>query len=147
MLATVAHEMGHQVAIALAPGGDGSPPQGFVELLPGNPYVRFDEGWADCVSRVWTGSLEYTAGERNACPVEAARYVSVMLSDPENFRTQVRVSPSPSPLPSSAASPSPSPYSKGSEVSNQGLLFLGAFVLLGGALAGAMVMRIKRRKD
>lgn len=146
LLTTVAHEMGHQVAIALAPGGDGSPPQGFVELLPGNPYVRFDEGWADCVSRVWTGSLEHTTGERNACPVDAARYVSVMLSDPENFKVQVRVTPSTWPSPSSAASPSPAPGTNGPKAPNQGPSSIGAFVLLGGALAGAAVVRGKRKR-
>jgi hypothetical protein len=103
--------MGHQIAISLVPAHDGSPPRGFVEVIPGNPYNRFDEGWADCVSRVWTGSLHHTRSEPGPCSVDAARYVASLLTDPENLRREglPLPSPSPSPVPSPQPTFSPTP--------------------------------------
>jgi hypothetical protein len=107
VLATIAHEMGHQIVISLVPAQDGTPPRGFVEFLPGNPYRRFDEGWADCVARVWTGSLLHTTSEPAPCSVEAARYVAALLTDPQNLQRESL--PLPSPLPSPSPEPSPVP--------------------------------------
>lgn len=109
VLATVAHEMGHQIVITLLPAQDGTPPRGFVEFVSGNRYNTLDEGWADCVSRVWTGSLIYTSSESAPCSVETARYVALLLADPQNLLRERLPLPSPAAPP--IVEPSPSPIS------------------------------------
>jgi hypothetical protein len=81
LLATIAHEMGHHVAFQLVSPGDGSPPGGFAEIR-GPGYRDIREAWADCVSRVWTGSLHRTISEPEPCPLEAAQWVAGQLSTP-----------------------------------------------------------------
>jgi hypothetical protein len=152
LLATIAHEMGHQIAISLVPANDGSPPRGFVEFVPGNPYNRFDEGWADCVSRVWTGSSIHTSSESASCSVDAARYVASLLSDPLNVQRErlplpspvpspTLEAPSPSPIPTEAPSPEPEKPQIARERSDAGdrdpirLIVIGAVLLFFGPLA------------
>lgn len=143
LLATVAHEMGHQIAVALAPGGDGSPPRGFVELIAGNPYTRFDEGWADCVSRVWTGSEQHTTSEPKPCPVEAARFVAGLLTDPENFKEPPPGVPSPL---EQAVDPSPPAQEPKREPSDEDPAQSGGpLFLMVGALTAVVVLRVRRR--
>ena len=158
VLATVAHEMGHQIVITLLPAQDGTPPRGFLELFPGNPYNTFDEGWADCVSRVWTGSLIHTSSERAACSVDAARYVASLLADPQNLirerlplATPPVVEPSPSPEPSPVPTEEPEPVETPqipqprpeaeSENNPARLIVIGAILLLIGPFA--LVVLIK----
>jgi hypothetical protein len=107
VLATVAHEMGHQIVITLLPAQDGTPPRGFMELFPTDADKLLDEGWADCVSRVWTGSLIHTSSERAPCSVDAARYVAFLLANPQNLIRENL--PLPGPVPSAVIEPSPSP--------------------------------------
>ncbi|MEX2552270.1 MAG: hypothetical protein WD627_04645 [Actinomycetota bacterium] len=107
VLATVAHEMGHQIVITLLPAQDGTPPRGFMELFPRDADKLLDEGWADCVSRVWTGSLIHTSSESAPCSVDAARYVASLLADPQNLIRENL--PLPGPVPSPVVEPSPSP--------------------------------------
>ncbi|MGQ0678817.1 MAG: hypothetical protein ACT4OM_04035 [Actinomycetota bacterium] len=143
LLSAVAHEMGHQLAIALVPDGDGTPPRGFINLLPGIPYNRFDEGWADCVSRVWTGSLLHTAAEPRPCPTGTARYVATVLADPGNFlepSPAPTTSPGPEALP--LASPSVARPSEEKEVRGIGYRPLVLVVLVG--LVWLAARRVRR---
>lgn len=146
LLWTVAHEMGHQIAIALAPGGRGDPPQPFVDLLPGSPYTRYSEGWADCVSRVWTGSLRHTSSEANPCPVGAARYVAVLLADPENFQPKVEEpepsGPSLEPPPPSAEPFRLEPVQEGGRQEEVSPISVQLALLLAGPLAVAFVLKV-----
>jgi hypothetical protein len=156
VLATVAHEMGHQIVITLLPAQDGTPPRGFMELFPRNLDKLLDEGWADCVSRVWTGSLIHTSSEPATCSVDAARYVASLLANPQNLiRERVPpagpappppvVEPSPSPEPSPVPSAEPEPaetpqtaqprLDAESEDNPMLLIVIGAILLVAGPFA------------
>ncbi|MDQ4149654.1 MAG: hypothetical protein M3164_06680 [Actinomycetota bacterium] len=89
LLATVAHEMGHQITFYFVHPGDGSPPPGFAEARGGG-YRDVREAWADCVSRVWTGSLRRTTAEPEACPSTAADWVAAEIASPEILRARLR---------------------------------------------------------
>lgn len=105
LLATVAHEMGHQIAFALVSPVFGMPPQGFMDIAPSYNDVR--EGWADCVARVWTGS-NIALSEPAACSTEMAGYVSGLLADPATLGATVRTVPPPIHVPAPAP-PAPAP--------------------------------------
>lgn len=120
LLATVAHEMGHHIAFQLVSPGDGSPPSGFSDIR-GPGYRDIREAWADCVGRVWTGSLRRTVSEPEPCPVEAAQWVAGQLSTPGilggpeigDRAVRPRVIPPPPvpppPVPSPSAAPTQTP--------------------------------------
>ena len=112
LLATVAHEMGHQIVFRLVPPGDGRPPPGF-DAIRGGGYRDIREAWADCVSRAWTGSLNRTRSEPGPCPAEAAEWVASILSDPSILRGRVtvKIRPRTSPLVAQPALPPPTPPS------------------------------------
>jgi hypothetical protein len=93
VIATVAHEMGHQIAFALVSPVIGWPPQGFIDLARGYSDIR--EGWADCVSRVWTGSTLYTLSEAGPCNTELAGFVAGLVADPATLGATVRIVPPP----------------------------------------------------
>jgi hypothetical protein len=103
VLATVAHEMGHQIAFALVSPVVGMPPDSFVNIAP--PYADVREGWADCVARVWTGSDLRTLSEEGPCGSEMAAFVSGLLADPAAMGAITRITPPPIRVP--AASPAP----------------------------------------
>lgn len=116
VLATVAHEMGHQVAFALVSPILGYPPQQFVDMSAGHEDVR--ERWADCVAQVWTGSTIYTRSEPGPCPRELADYVAGQLADPSTLGATTRIvpppiavapAPAPPPPPAAPAPPAPVP--------------------------------------
>lgn len=104
VVATVAHEMGHQIAFALVSPVLGMPPQGFMDIAPSYSDIR--EGWADCVARVWTGSTLRTLSESGPCNPETAAYVSSLLHDPATLGATVRIAPPPIYVP---APPAPAP--------------------------------------
>lgn len=106
VVATVAHEMGHQIAFALVSPVIGMPPQGFMDIAPSYSDIR--EGWADCVARVWTGSTLRTLSESAPCSSEMAGYVSGLLGDPATLGATVRIVPPPIRVPAPAA-PAPVP--------------------------------------
>jgi hypothetical protein len=112
LLATVAHEMGHQITFRLVPPGDGSPPPGF-DAIRGGGYRDLREAWADCVSRAWTGSLNRTTSEPKPCPEEAADWVASILADPSILggRVTVRVRPRKPPPVAQPVLPVPTPPS------------------------------------
>ncbi len=91
VLATVAHEMGHQVAFFLVSPILGLPPDGFYSVASGYSDIR--ESWADCVSRVWTGSTLRTLSEPSSCNSDRAAYVSGLLADPATLGATRRVVP------------------------------------------------------
>lgn len=101
VVATVAHEMGHQIAFALVSPVIGMPPQGFMDMAPSYNDIR--EGWADCVARVWTGSTLRTLSESGPCNPETAAYVSGLLHDPATLGATVRIAPPPIYVPAPAA--------------------------------------------
>ncbi|HEX2150249.1 MAG TPA: hypothetical protein VHI31_08785 [Actinomycetota bacterium] len=105
LLATVAHEMGHQIAFALVSPVFGMSPQGFMDIAPSYNDVR--EGWADCVARVWTGS-HLALSEPAPCSTEMAAYVSGLLADPATLGANVRIVPPPIHVPAPVA-PAPAP--------------------------------------
>jgi hypothetical protein len=106
VVATVAHEMGHQIAFALVSPVIGMPPQGFMDIAPSYSDIR--EGWADCVARVWTGSTLRTLSESGPCSPETAAYVSSLLHDPATLGATVRIPPPPIHVPAPpAAAPVP----------------------------------------
>ncbi len=104
VIATVAHEMGHQIAFALVSPVVGMPPQGFMDLARGYSDIR--EGWADCVSRVWTGSTLFTLSEAGPCNAELTGYVAGLVADPATLGATVRIVPPPIAV---AAPPPPAP--------------------------------------
>ncbi len=112
LLATVAHEMGHQIVFRLVPPGDGRPPPGF-DAIRGEGYRDIREAWADCVSRAWTGSLNRTRSEAGPCPAEAAEWVASILSDPSILAggVAVRIRPRIAPLVVQPVLPGPRPPS------------------------------------
>jgi hypothetical protein len=103
VLATVAHEMGHQIAFALVSPVVGMPPDAFIDIAP--PYEDVREGWADCVARVWTGSTLRTLSESGPCDSEMAAFVSGLLADPATLGATARIAPPPIRVP--AAPPAP----------------------------------------
>jgi hypothetical protein len=103
VLATVAHEMGHQIAFALVSPVVGMPPDAFIDIAP--PYTDVREGWADCVARVWTGSTLRTLSEAGPCNSEMAAFVSGLLADPATLGATARITPPPIRVP--AAPPAP----------------------------------------
>lgn len=121
VLTTVAHEMGHQIAISLVSANDGLPPRGFIDFPGSSAYRSTVEGWADCVSRVWTGSVLYTQTEAGPCSVKTARYVSSLLANPQNLRAGRLVAPPvPAPLPPAPAPDiQPAPVAESSPVPRQ----------------------------
>ncbi|MBW3590407.1 MAG: hypothetical protein KY393_00905 [Actinobacteria bacterium] len=113
LLSTVAHEMGHQIAFEMVEPFNGYPPQGFINRA-GDHFSDIREGWADCVSRVWTGSRQHTLSEARGCPHDLAHYAATLIDDPARLRPNIKpkasltpLSPSPSPGPSPSPSPSP----------------------------------------
>ncbi len=104
VVATVAHEFGHQIAFALVSPVIGMPPQGFMDIAPSYNDIR--EGWADCVARVWTGSTLRTLSESGPCSLETAGYVAGLLHDPATLGATVRIDPPPIYVP---APPAPAP--------------------------------------
>ncbi|MEX0789757.1 MAG: hypothetical protein WD178_03180 [Actinomycetota bacterium] len=114
VLATAAHEFGHQIAFALVSPVVGMPPQGFIDLAPSYNDVR--EGWADCVARVWTGSVLRTLSEAGPCDSETAGYVAGLLADPATLGATVKITPPPimitapaAPAPVVTQAPAPEP--------------------------------------
>lgn len=111
-VSTVAHEMGHQIALQKIPPYNGFPPLEFIDRAAGR-YRDVREGWADCVRRVWTGSLRHTLSEAAGCDSSLAHYAATLLSDPRKLAAllppPVVASPKPSPSASPSPSPSPSP--------------------------------------
>jgi hypothetical protein len=112
VLATVAHEMGHQIAFALVSPVVGMPPDAFIDIAP--PYEDVREGWADCVARVWTGSTLRTLSESGPCDPEMAAFVSGLLADPATLGATSRTTPPPirvpvAPPPPVVAAPLPEP--------------------------------------
>lgn len=93
VLATVAHEMGHQIAFALVDPAFGTPPQVFVERAPGYNDIR--EGWSDCVARAWTGSTLHTLSESRPCSAENAHFAAGLLADPATLGATGRITPPP----------------------------------------------------
>lgn len=104
VVATAAHEFGHQIAFALVSPVMGMPPQGFVDIAPFYNDIR--EGWADCVARVWTGSTLRTLSEAGPCSAELAAYVSGLLHDPATLGATAKVVSPPIHVP---APPAPAP--------------------------------------
>lgn len=110
VLATVAHEMGHQIAFALVDPAFGTPPQVFVERAPGYNDIR--EGWSDCVARAWTGSTFHTLSESRPCSSETAQFVAGLLADPATLGATGRITPPPiqgRPVPPPAPAPAVPP--------------------------------------
>lgn len=108
LLSTVAHEMGHQIAFQMVEPFNGFPPQEFIDRA-GDDFFHVREGWADCVSRVFTGSLQHTLSESHGCPRNLAHYTATLIDDPATLRPKSKPEPKPSPRPSPTPSPSPSP--------------------------------------
>lgn len=108
LLSTVAHEMGHQIAFQMVEPFNGYPPQGFIDRA-GDYFFHIREGWADCVSRVFTGSRQHTLSESRGCPDNLAHYTATLIDDPAKLRPKSKSKPSPPPRPSPTRSPSPSP--------------------------------------
>lgn len=109
LLSTVAHEMGHQITFEMVEPFNGFPPQGFIDRA-GDSFSNVMEGWADCVSRVWTGSRQHTLSESGGCPHGLAHYTATLIDDPARLRPKTKPQPAPVPTrPSPSPSPSPSP--------------------------------------
>lgn len=109
LLSTVAHEMGHQIAFQMVEPFNGFPPQGFMDRADGY-FSNIREGWADCVSRVFTGSRQHTLSESRGCPLTLAHYTATLIDDPATLRPKQKAKPSPAPSrPVVTPSPSPSP--------------------------------------
>lgn len=109
VLSTVAHEMGHQIAFQMVEPFNGYPPQEFIDRSE-DYFLSVREGWADCVSRAWTGSRQHTLSESRGCPNELANYTATLIEDPVRLRPEPTPSPAPQPSrPVSTPTPSPSP--------------------------------------
>jgi hypothetical protein len=102
VLDTVAHEFGHKMVFRYVAPYNGTPPSQFAAHR-GPGYRSLAEAWADCVARVWTGSLKRTLSERQPCPEDAARWVSGLLADPSRLLRgpgpDIVVVPKPVPVP------------------------------------------------
>jgi hypothetical protein len=108
VLATVAHEMGHQIAFAVVSPVVGMPPQGFLDRSRGT-VAEPREAWADCVARVWTGSSLHARGELGPCTPELTAYVAGVVTDPVALEAAARVVPTPAPSPPLPPAPPPEP--------------------------------------